>query len=189
MLAINQLSDEELFALLQGGNHGAYTEIYKRYSRLLYLQAYKKLGEREMAMDFTQDLFTTLWVKRSEIHIKTLSAYLYTSLRNRTLDYFANRILKHNYISFVENYEFQQNDLADHLIREKQLMQMIDKEIAALPKKMRHVFEMSRKEHLSHKEIALKLDLSEQTVRKQIQNALKIMRPKLGVLVVFYCLM
>jgi len=44
------------------------------------------------------------------------------------------------------------------------------------------VFELSRKEHLSHKEIAQRLDISEQTVSKHVTNALKILRVKLGIL-------
>jgi len=49
-----------------------------------------------------------------------------------------------------------------------------------LPPKMREIFELSRKEYLSHKEIAEKLGISEQTVSKQVSNALKILRTKLG---------
>jgi RNA polymerase sigma-70 factor (ECF subfamily) len=45
---------------------------------------------------------------------------------------------------------------------------------------MREVFELSRNEQLSHREIAERLDISEQTVKKQVQNALKILKAKLG---------
>jgi len=51
-----------------------------------------------------------------------------------------------------------------------------------LPSKMRTVFELSRNEHLSHREIAFKLEISEQTVSKQITNALRILKLKLGFL-------
>ncbi|MNL67317.1 RNA polymerase sigma factor [compost metagenome] len=59
---------------------------------------------------------------------------------------------------------------------------MIEKEIAALPQKMREVFELSRKQNLSHKEIAEQLGISEQTVSKQVTNALKILKTKLGLM-------
>ncbi len=62
-------------------------------------------------------------------------------------------------------------------------MAIIEKEIGALPPKMREVFELSRKENLSHKEIAEKLNLSEKTVKKQVNNSLKILRSKLGMVV------
>jgi len=52
-----------------------------------------------------------------------------------------------------------------------------------LPPKMKTVFELSRKANLSHKEIATQLDLSESTVKKHVNNALKILRGKLGLVI------
>ncbi|MDO7743049.1 MAG: sigma-70 region 4 domain-containing protein, partial [Pedobacter sp.] len=72
---------------------------------------------------------------------------------------------------------------ADHRIRERDLATIIEKEISCLPAKMREVFELSRKSHLSHKEIAILLDLSELTVRTQVKKALRILRLKLGLLI------
>ena len=70
--------------------------------------------------------------------------------------------------------------VTDHRIREKQLTELINKGIADLPDKMREIFELSRKNSLSHKQIAAQLNLSEQTVKKQVNNALRILRTKLG---------
>ena len=59
-------------------------------------------------------------------------------------------------------------------------MACVEAEIAALPPKMREIFELSRKAHLTHRQIAEKLGLSEKTVKKQVNNSLKILRSKLG---------
>lgn len=69
----------------------------------------------------------------------------------------------------------------DHRARENELRAYIEKEIQALPPKMRQIFEMSRKENLSYKEIAEKLDVSENNVSKQVNNALRVLRTKLGI--------
>ncbi|MNY41536.1 RNA polymerase sigma factor [compost metagenome] len=63
---------------------------------------------------------------------------------------------------------------------------MIDQEINALPIKMQMVFKLSRKGYLSHKEIAEQLEISEQTVSKQITNALKILKVKLNIFFFFF---
>jgi RNA polymerase sigma-70 factor (ECF subfamily) len=60
--------------------------------------------------------------------------------------------------------------------------ELIEKEIAALPPKMREVFELSRKANLNYREISEKLNISDNTVKKQMSNALKILRSRLGVL-------
>ena len=70
--------------------------------------------------------------------------------------------------------------------------EIIETEIAALPSRTREIFELSRKENLSHKEIAAQLGISEQTVKKQVQNALKVIKPKLndlGVSIAFLLLL
>ena len=49
--------------------------------------------------------------------------------------------------------------------------------------KMREIFELGRKQCLSHKEIAQELHISEKTVKKQINNALKILRLRLNIII------
>ncbi|MNI50552.1 RNA polymerase sigma factor [compost metagenome] len=69
-------------------------------------------------------------------------------------------------------------------MRNRELAERIELEVAQLPAKMREVFELSRNAHLSHREIALRMDISDKTVKKQMNNALKILRLKLGSLFV-----
>ncbi|MGH2624180.1 MAG: sigma-70 family RNA polymerase sigma factor, partial [Sphingobacterium sp.] len=71
----------------------------------------------------------------------------------------------------------------DYQTRDKQLALLIESEIQSLPKKMKEIFILSRKEHLSHKEISEKLNISEKTVKNQVNNALKILRSKFGLLI------
>lgn len=180
MASLNLLPEKELVTLLRSGDQAAYTEIYNRYKWLLHTHAYKKLGDRDAANDVVQELFTNLWTKRETILLtSTLAGYLYTAIRNRILNMMEHQQVKSKYIDSMMEFAAEHTAVTDHLIREKQMTSIIEKEIAALPPKMREVFELSRKSHLSHKEIASHLDISEQTVNKQIKNALKILKTRL----------
>jgi len=181
MANLSSFSDEELIILFKQGDHAAYTEIYRRYSGLLYLHAYNKLQNREEARDILQELFIVLWDRREEIEFKTfLSAYLYQAVQNRILKLYAHKKVRSSYVNIVKEYRLPENNITDHLVRESQLAKMIEEEIGALPHKMREVFLMSRKEHLSYKTISRQLGIEETTVRKHIQNALKILKAKFG---------
>lgn len=174
-------SDDELFVLLSNGDHKAYTEIYNRYSGVLYVHAYRRLKDREEARDLIHELFTALWVKRGQMVLKTaLSFYLFKAVRNRVIDLVIRKkravIYAH---SLDDDYEFDA-DYADDAVRNRDLSRLIDREISALPEKMKVVFNLSRKSYLSHKEISDQLKISEFTVRKQINNALKILKPRLS---------
>ncbi|MES2107968.1 MAG: sigma-70 family RNA polymerase sigma factor, partial [Bacteroidota bacterium] len=131
-----------------------------------------------------------LWEKRETLTPQTnLSGYLYTAVRNRILDFVARQNVQSSYIGSLQTFMDQAENATDHLLRENQLTALIEKEIAALPPKMREVFELSRKAHLSHKEIAEQLGISEKTVKSQVNNALKILRVKLGIFIWIFLLL
>lgn len=181
MSVYSKHSDSELVALLRLGNRAAYTEIYKRFTAILYSHAYAKLQDREEARDVIQELFTVLWVKREDIAIETnLPGYLYCAVRNRVLNAISHRRVESSYFSQLQVSIHEYESVTDHRVREKELSQLIEKEIAGLPLKMREVFELSRKNNLSRKEIATQLNLSEKTVKNQINNALKVLRVKMN---------
>ncbi|WP_316839823.1 RNA polymerase sigma-70 factor [Pedobacter gandavensis] len=181
MLLYSKHSDSELVALLRSGNRAAYTEIYKRYTAVLYSHAYAKLQDREEARDAIQELFTVLWVKREEMAIETnLPGYLYCAVRNRVLNAISHRKVESTYFSQIQVNINEYESVTDYRVREKELSLLIEKEIACLPEKMREVFELSRKNNLSRKEIANQLNLSEKTVKNQINNALKVLRVKMN---------
>lgn len=184
------LADHELIALLQRGDPTAFTVIFNRYYSLLYVHAYKKIKDVEQAKDIVQDLFTTLWIRRETLSItNNLSVYLYTAVRNRILDVIARHQVKEKYIHSLQDFMQREQSQADHLVRSLDLIALIETEISALPPRMREVFEMSRKENLSHREIAEKLELSELTVRTHVKKALRILRMRLSISVYFVAAM
>lgn len=178
------LTDLDLAALIHEDDREAYAELYRRYAISLLNHAYNKVQSREEAKDIVQEVFAMLWSKRAELVVsKNLSGFLYKSVRNIILNQIAHQDVADKYIASMMHFADNSVPVADHLIREKQLAVLIEAEIARLTPKMREVFELSRKEHLSHQEIAERLGLSEQTVSKHITNALKTLRNRLGILI------
>lgn len=174
-------TDQELVALLQEDNQAAYTEIYNRYHAALFVHVFNKLRLGEESRDIVHDLFASLWDNRASLHIRSsLKVYLYTSARYKVFDFIARREVKSKYIDSIRDFIDHSDFITDHLVRERQLTRQIDDEISQLPPKMREIFELSRKENLTHREIAAKLNLSEKTVKNQINNSLKILRSKLS---------
>lgn len=177
--------ESELLQKLVAGDEGAFRSLYDKYKGLLYIHAYRKLKNKEESRDIIQDIFLSIWERRERLNItESFSAYLYKAIRYKVID----RINKRNdattyqahFQAFLNTYLNASVDNADHLVREKILTSIIDKEISQLPPKMRHVFELSRKSDMSHKEIADQLNLSEQTVRTHVKHALQVLRTKLG---------
>jgi RNA polymerase sigma-70 factor (ECF subfamily) len=183
-MSLSKLNDNELIVLLKDNSHTAYAELYQRYYRLLFVHAYKRLKDEEQAKDIVQEFFVSLWDKRESIAMRSnLAGYFFTAINNRVVDYFLHREVEGKYISSFAGFLATEHVKTDHLVREKQLMAFIEKEIEQLPPKMRDIFQLSRKENLSHKEIAEKLSISEKTVDRQVSNALFRLKKRFGILI------
>ncbi|WP_184545659.1 RNA polymerase sigma factor [Mucilaginibacter sp. FT3.2] len=188
MAALEMFSDQELLDLLRSGDRAAYTEIYTRYKFILHHHAWNKVRNKEEAQDILQEVFTNLWLKRESLRIDSnLSGYLYSAVRNRILDYFAHHEVKVKYVNSVKP-NLNLDVATDHRVRENQLKTLIEREIAELPPRTREVFEMSRNQHLTHRKIAEQLGTSEETVKKQMSHALRVLRVKLGIFIYLFIL-
>lgn len=183
MSAYSTYTDHELVVLLKVGDEAALTEIYSRYQPILYSHAYRRFPDREQVRDIIQDLFAYLWNNRENLQFNSLSAYLYSSVRNKILNNFRDQKVKDAFTSSLLEFIDQGHNATEEWIRERELVRLVEKEVANLPSQMRLIFEMSRNVQLSHQEIADELQLSPHTVRTQVKNALRILRVKLGTII------
>jgi len=175
-------TDLQLAGLLSQGDRLAYTEIFERYSMLLIAHAYKLLADQDAANDVVQDVLLNLWQKRERLDLNTsLSAYLYTATRNRIFNRKSHQKIVDRYADTMIAYMEGTHTNSDDFVREKELTAMIEKEIRALPEKMREVFILYKMEDLSYKEIADRLGITDRTARQQVYNALKILKTKIDV--------
>lgn len=180
MIYYSNLSDKELFGLLIQGNEKAFSEMYFRYKEALYFHANRSLSDHDEARDMVQEVFTSLWAKRESLNVPdSVDAYLYGAIRNRILNFIAHQKVVDKYIGSIDAFLNFANNTTDHPLRHKELETLLLREIERLPKKMKTVFEMSRKQGMTYKQIAEELNISDQSVKKQIQRAIKILRIKI----------
>jgi RNA polymerase sigma-70 factor (ECF subfamily) len=181
MAAYSTFTDAELTTLLKEGDRAAFTEIYNRYFELLYLHALKKLKDEDEVEDLIHDLFIALWERASEIQFNVnLSAYLYRAVKNKVINTLAHSHIKTNYLESLQEYIDAGVYNTDEAVSVKELAQQIEQEVSRMPKKMREVFQLSRNSNLSHKEIAEQLGISDKTVKKQVGNAIKILKDNIN---------
>ena len=179
MIRNTAISDSDLLTLFKGGDQSAFKSIYERYWQLLYISACKILKDEEEAKDVVQEVFISLLSKREELEISVgISSYLYSAVRYKIFDLISRKKVRQIHLDSLESYVSVGNFSTDRALIEKEITAEIEKEIQNLPQKMKEVFELSRKEELSHKEIAEVLNISDKTVKKQISNALKLLKPK-----------
>lgn len=174
------LSEKELIQELKCGEEKAYRSLYETHYEVLCRIAREYLKDDFLAETIVGDTIFNLWEKRLSLEIQTsLRAYLVRAVRNRCINY-----LQLSYVSRETRFQtsddsFETEELLaisdnhplDSLI-EKELELKISECIEKLPEECRTVFELSRFNNLKYSEISEKLNISVNTVKYHIKNAL-----------------
>ncbi len=135
--------------------------------------------DMDAAKGITQEVFAKIWEKRANIDpAKSLKSYLFSSVKNRSLNYIRDHKKFNSQILDIEIANFE-TPFEQDAIELSELQEKIDRTINELPVKLKKVFLLSRFEELKYREIAQKLDISPKTVEAQMSKALKILRDKL----------
>ncbi|SDL15860.1 Sigma-70 region 2 [Pedobacter sp. ok626] len=180
MNTYSNFPDVQLVDLMRESDDAAFIEIFNRYYILLFSFTCRRLNDKEVSKDLIYDAFAYIWEKRDTINIPgELIAFLYTVIKNRIVDHYKHQKVRQKYVEDFQRCLDQRQNSTDHLVRHNYLNARIEREIAALPEKMRVVFELSRKKAMNRQEISEHLDMPENTVKTNLQRALRILRGKL----------
>lgn len=174
------LTDAELTGLLVHGNHSAFTEIYNRYWKRLFVVAANKIKDLEEAEEIVQHIFVSLWNRRENLKItSSLAAYLSVSVKYRVI-----KALDKQYHQKKYTESLGMRGLTDDSTQEwldfLELKERLEKLVSALPEKCRLVYRMSREQGFPQKRIAEELEISEKTVEAHLGKAIKALRTGLN---------
>ncbi|NIG57280.1 RNA polymerase sigma-70 factor [Chitinophaga sp. Cy-1792] len=172
------ISDPDLLQLIREGQVHAFNEVYARYFKLLYKYAYNILRNEAECNDAIQEIFVWIWENRETLEVSSLKGYLLAAVRYklaRTIQTSKRRAEILSNTTTHTTFTQLDDDLAV-----KELRQVISDFTDSLPPRSREIFRLSRLNHLTNKEIASQLGISEKTVENQLTIALKKLRTDLG---------
>lgn len=166
-----------LFRQLAEGKESAFRQIFDLYRKRLQYLAVKMLKVPASAEEIVQDIFMEIWINKSKFaEIDDPEAYVFTIAYNRIYTQLKKTANEHKLLT--ELLYFLQNERlsADDLILANESKAIIDEAIESLPPQRKLVFKLSREEGMTHQEIATHLNLSRNTVRNHIIEALRDIR-------------
>ena len=171
-----QVCDSEMITLLKLGDKQAFKGIYMKYHDRIYNFSLKLIADENEAQDIVQMVFIALWNQRECIDInKPVESYIYALARYTVYHAFRKRLYQK---AAMENL-IEEPQHADEIIDEiafKELGSYLEELIEKLPPKRREIFKLNRTEGLTYKEIAARLNISENTVDTQIRKSLVVLR-------------
>lgn len=172
---------------LKQGDEKAFKYIYERYYEPLCRFANLFLNNPFRAEEIVDDVVFYLWENRASVEIVSLQAYLMRAVRNRCLNELKSQHeeLCFSSFSYAENRDFLDNLFADArhplgVLLERELEEKLANAIDSLPTECRTVFKKSRFEKKKYEEIADELNISVNTVKYHIKNALSVLQEKMA---------
>lgn len=174
-----ELTDDELVALLRNDSEEAFRTLYERHWYALFVLAKRKLRDEAMASDMAQELFLRLWQKRETLLISNVGAYLTISLKHLIVDHVRTQLQGEQYAShFI--YSPPTDTLNTlHSVEFSQLTESLNQALKQLPAKTREVFVLNRFEQLTIREISTRLGLSEKAIEYHLSRSVAFLRANL----------
>lgn len=173
-------TDLELIHLWQQGSEFAFEQLYKRYAGQLLAIAMRKTNDRAVSEEFVQDTFLIFYNNgKTAENLTSVIGYLHTILKNKILDHYRHSIVHKKYEAYLIMHFEEIDNSTEQLLVTKELENQLVLNIEKLPPQCRNVFKLSRQEYLSIKEIAKRLDISENTVKQHMRKALRLLRTSL----------
>ena len=167
----------KLVKKLRKGNVSAFDLIFKIYNQKVYNFCLKLLKKQEDAEEVTQEVFIALWENREKIELNTsLSSYIYRIARNKIYNIYRKSFYVQAYLEYMNAKGKKLESFTEDEILYNELNRFLNVTIDALPPRRKEVFELSRLEGLTYKEIAQRMKISENTVDVQIRKALGFLR-------------
>lgn len=173
--------DSDVLLRLKRGDEKAFEVVYWKYSSWVFNFIHSLLYDKSLAEDLTQTVFLKIWEKRVNIDPELgFDSYLFAIARNLVYKETENRLQSEQINITLKGRSPETESLMEENIDANSLREYIDTLVEQLPPSRKDIFHLSRRQHLSNKEIATRLSISEKTVETQLYRALRFIKQKLS---------
>ena len=159
----------------------AFDGIYKKYSRRLYGFVFRYVKQQSDTEEIVQEVFIKIWKSRDKIDVySSFESFLFTIAHNATVHQLKKRATEQKYVEHVKSLQSIEEtyELTDE-IHYNELKHKLQGLLDELSPRQKEIFQLSREEGLSHKEIAEKLGISTNTVKNHLVTTLSFLKSKL----------
>jgi RNA polymerase sigma-70 factor (ECF subfamily) len=171
----------DVFERLKKGDVLAFDAVYAKYCRRLFGFVLKYVKQKDDAEEIVQEVFVKIWESRHKIDVfSSFDSFLFTIAYNSTISLLRKRVTEKKYIEFLISQ--QQEYIVDDSSVEMQFNELnenVQLLLNELTPRQKEVFQLSRVEGLTHEEIAIKLNISTNTVKNHVVTALSFLRKRL----------
>lgn len=178
MLSTSPYDNSELMQRVAHGNAGAFRELFSRYHDSVYAYSLRITHSVCMAEDITQEVFLKLWLHREKLtELENLEAWIITVARNLCFNQLKKTAREKCIIGFQpELYDGADVVSIEEKVEQRDLLLKLREASAQLTPKEQIVYRLNKEQGLRKEEIARALNISQNTVKAHLTNALRKIR-------------
>lgn len=160
---------------LKDGDESYFKKVFDQYHQKLYFFILNKTKSEYIAEEVVQMAFTKLWQCRQTLQEEyTISTQLFRIAYTILIDFLRKYNHKEAITAGLDDVNIEKGvDSTNEKMSGAELQKRISKAVNDLPPVRKQVFEMSREQGMSYREIAETLSVSSKTVETHIYKALK----------------
>lgn len=176
-----KINEQKLIEELKDNSKIAFEKIYNMYAKQLYAFCLQYIKRSEDAEEIVEDIFIHLWEIRNNIKKEdTLRPLLYIMAKNYLINAYRSQVNSPIYEEYINYENILSEDQTTHHLEFEDFFNQFKNALQKLPMTQQKIITLSKIESLNNKEIASRLNLSEQTVKNQLSIGLKTLRKELG---------
>lgn len=173
---------ENIIKYIKRGDRKAFRQVFDHFFNALAAFGYKYVNDVEVAEDMAQEAFISFWESRESFeHIAAVKSFLYTSVRNKCLNFLKHENVKKKHEPGLKYLLESDQYFANHVIEEEVFNELFV-QIRDLPKALQEIMLLALN-GLKNAEIAEELGISINTVKTQKKIGYAKIKDKLDPLI------
>ena len=170
----------DLLSRIADGDQVAFKQFFDAYNNRFYRAVLKMTSSAVASEEIVQEVFMQLWHKKeSLVQIENPDSYLFTTVYRRVYRYYQNEIRLSKLYKEIADPSSESENTTEQMVLASESDRLILEAIERLPSKQKQVFIMTKRQGLSRDEVAKALQLSPNTVRNHLHQAIKFIKAQL----------
>ncbi len=173
--------ETQLILALRNNSHEAFHTLYDSYKHRVCRFIFDMLGSYEETEEVFQFVFEKLWEHRHTLDSGyPIGAYIYKIARNKVYDVLRQRTVRRVFERQFAEMLDESDNFSEAMLQDRDFNRYLGGLIKSMPERRKEIFKLRYFQNMSYREIAEKLDITENTVDTQLRHAINYLRKHAG---------